>query len=203
MSGDYKITKGEQGEHMTFYGMKSYARRKNDVYPTPPEAIEALLRVEHFRGHVLDPCCGDGRIAEAVAATHKGDHGVRNEVTAFDLESSYGDQGIDFLRYEPEEPFSHTVMNPPYRYAQAFVDKALLMTRYKIAVLLRLAFLEGQARKTFFKRVPLRKVYVFSRRLSFNKIKGGSCAYAWFVFEKPQNYAELIASHPEPVIKWI
>ena len=71
---------------------------------------------------------------------------------------------------------------------------------------LKIQFLEGQARKEWFKNSPLKYVYVFSKRQdpwrdgeSLNpktgKKWGSTMCFAWFVWE--QGYAG------EPTIKWI
>jgi len=67
-------------------------------------------------------------------------------------------------------------------------------------MLLKLNFLEGQKRYQLFKSTPLKTVYVFSKRLSFDKgnEKGkgsGLLAYAWYVWE--QGYKG------KPMIEWI
>ena len=60
----------------------------------------------------------------------------------------------------------------------------------KLALLLRLAFLEGSNRnKTIFTTTPPARVWVFSERITFYpagmKAAGsGTTAYAWFVWDK-------------------
>jgi len=39
-------------------------RIPNEFYPTPPEAVRALLSVESFKGTIWEPACGDGGIAD-------------------------------------------------------------------------------------------------------------------------------------------
>ena len=44
-----------------------YPRRvPHDFYPTPPEAIRALLSVETFEGSIWEPACGDGAISKVL-----------------------------------------------------------------------------------------------------------------------------------------
>jgi hypothetical protein len=66
----------------------------------------------------------------------------------------------------------------------------LKLARRKLALLLRLAFLEGvnRAEKIFLQRPPAR-VWVFSERITFymkgaRHAGGGTTAYAWFVWDK-------------------
>jgi len=83
------------------------------------------------------------------------------------------------------------VTNPPYTLVESFISHALLVARGKVAILARLALLEGIKRKALFKRQPPTRVWVSSRRMSMPpggrediEAKGGSIAYAWFVWEK-------------------
>ena len=45
-------------------------RQKDDYYATPPEATDALLSVESFKGNIFEPCCGEGHISKRL--THHG-----------------------------------------------------------------------------------------------------------------------------------
>lgn len=46
-----------------------YPRRvPHDFYPTPPEAVRALLSVEAFEGSIWEPACGDGAISKVLLA---------------------------------------------------------------------------------------------------------------------------------------
>jgi hypothetical protein len=169
-------------------GSSKLARESNDFYPTPPYATHALLEREIFQGSIWEPACGDGAISEILL-----DAGY--SVKSTDLhDRGYGGYGFDFLKWT--ENADNIITNPPYKLAQEFVEHALICANDKVAMLLKLNFLEGQARNDFFKRTPLKTVYVFSKRLSFDKgnEKGkgnGVLAYAWFVWKngyegKPQ-----------------
>ena len=164
-----------------------YERNADDWYVEPDWSVDALAAVERpFIGGVMDPCCGSGNIPKRLHA-----NGVLY-VAASDLV----DRGYDGMMSRGE--FSDTlasfkpasvVSNPPYNLAQEFVDCALKHTRDRVCVLLRLAFLEGQKRRLWFEQKPLARVWVSSRRMSMPpggsdvKAKGGTIAYAWFVFE--------------------
>jgi len=75
--------------------------------------------------------------------------------------------------------------------ADEFLKHALEISvpKVKIAMLFRLAFLEGQKRYELFKKYPIKKVYVFSKRLNcaknaeFEKYKSNAIAFAWFIWE--------------------
>lgn len=86
--------------------------RGNDVYETPPVAVEALLRVESLPPHIWEPCCGgSGRIVEVLRA-----HG--HQVSASDLIADR----IDFLM-ERRAPagVGAIVTNPPYKLADQLI----------------------------------------------------------------------------------
>lgn len=80
--------------------------------------------------------------------------------------------------------------NPPYNAAEGFVEAGIAQARGKLALLLRLAFLEGANRqRTIFARMPPARVWVFSERITFYPSgavqKGsGTTAYAWFVWDR-------------------
>jgi len=84
----------------------------------------------------------------------------------------------------------HIICNPPYGILQEWIDHALALVPGKVCVLARLAFLEGQGRKGWFENGCLARVWTSSRRVSMPPggtdivPKGGSVAYAWFVFER-------------------
>lgn len=158
-------------------------REKDDYYPTPPEATEALLSVEKFSGSVWEPACGEGAISEVFKARG-------HDVVSTDLVNrGYGTPQIDFLmEYRSLAP--NIVTNPPFKLALPFINKALDLTSGKVAMLLRLAFLEGRERKAMFESTPIARVHVFSWRVKFQRGRqanendtAGMIAMAWFVWE--------------------
>lgn len=84
------------------------------------------------------------------------------------------------------------ITNPPYKYAQEFVEHAMELVQEgcKVAMLLKIQFLEGKSRNELFKTYPPEKVYVFSQRVNcakngeFDKYKSSAVCYAWFVWRK-------------------
>jgi hypothetical protein len=107
------------------------------------------------------------------------------------IDRGYGEV-LDFLssRYRTE----NIITNPPFRLAAQFVEKALASSTRKVAMFLRLCFLEGQSRYSLFQNTPLATVYVFSRRVTFYGA-GSPFAFAWFVWDH--------AYRGEPKIRWI
>ena len=45
-------------------GDRREGRPEDDFYPTPPNAVYALLGAERFCGVVWEPACGDGAISK-------------------------------------------------------------------------------------------------------------------------------------------
>jgi len=157
-------------------------RERDDFYPTPPEGTRALLSVERFDGPIWEPACGDGAISKVLI-----DAGY--EVISSDLvDRGYGESRADFLmEYKPRAP--NIVTNPPFKMAEPFVRKALDLTTGKVAMLCRLAWLEGRERRKMFESTPLARVWVFAGRLSLQRARlaekheGGMIAFAWFVWD--------------------
>ena len=163
-------------------------REKDDFYPTPPKATNALLDVERFDGAIWEPACGDGAISKVLE--ERG-----HEVVSTDLvDRGYGTPRVDFLM-ELQSLAPNIITNPPFKYMQQFIAKALDLSSGKVAMLGRLAFLEGARKRLMFESTPIARVWVFSRRIpmlrngeamgeSMRKHGGGGMiAFAWFVWE--------------------
>lgn len=163
-------------------------REANDYYATEPKAAELLLELEKFSPTIWEPACGEGHLSE-VFKSHG--HRVRSSDLIY---RGYGRGGVDFLKWD--EPFNGDIItNPPYKYASEFVTKALELVPNgrKVAMFLKLQFLEGKARGKLFQKYPPKIVYVARGRLltakngEFEKMKAGggsAVAYCWYIWEK-------------------
>ena len=159
-------------------------REALDFYATDKRAIEELLNREKFKTTVYEPACGQGHIGKVLK-----EHVY--EVKATDIcYRGYGEEKeVDF--FTVKENTLDIVTNPPYFCADKFIKHALEISKSgtKIAMLFRLAFLEGQKRYELFKKYPPERVYVFSKRLNcaknaeFEKYKSSAIAFSWFVWE--------------------
>lgn len=173
-------------------------RQTEDYYATDPKALEMLLSREKFNPYVWECACGEGHLSDVliehdykVMSSDIIDRGYKNT------------QIIDFLKYAPEKGRNgmDIITNPPYKYAFEFVQHALdiSMESVKIAMLLKIQFLEGQKRQELFLKNPPKYVYVFSKRIECaknGKFTGGSAVcYAWFIWEK--------GWFGSPKIKWL
>ena len=159
-------------------------RVQRDFYATPPKAVEMLLDMEKFSHSILEPCCGLGHISRVLVA-----HG--HEVDNRDIEDrGFGRGGMDFLATDERDLDADIITNPPYSLAQEFVEKALdvVGAGHKVAMFLKLTFLEGKSRKRMFERYPPKVVYVSSSRLSCGRNgtewNPSAVAYAWYIWEK-------------------
>lgn len=124
-------------------------RQREDYYATEPKATEWLCRLEQFDGRILEPACGEGHINEVLKA-------AGYEVASRDLvDRGYGEVA-DFLAIDNLAWNGNIVTNPPYKYAQQFVEKALsiISKGKKVAMFLKLTFLEGKARRDLFRSTP-------------------------------------------------
>ena len=178
-------------------------REKDDFYPTPPYATEALMNhctwldsgfPHKFDYDYWEPACGDGAISKVLEEA-----GYRVYSTDL-IDRGYGESGVDFL-LETKIRAPWIVTNPPYKLANEFVKHAQWLVDSDPdadghAMLLRLAFLEGQKRyEEIFSKFPPSHVYVFSKRLTM--IRGdhdaawygsGKMAFAWFVWERTDKW---------------
>ena len=164
----------------------AHERQRDDYYATESAATEWLCKLEQFNGPILEPSCGEGHISEVLKAQGY-------DVTSRDLVNrGYGDKA-DFLSIDNSEWTGDIVTNPPYKYAREFVEKALqiIPNGNKVAMFLKLTFLEGKARKELFREQPPIRVWVSSSRLTcamngdFDALRSRSAtAYAWFIWEK-------------------
>lgn len=171
------------------------SRAENDYYATDPRAVELLLEKEEFSNNIWECACGEGHISKVLKQNGY-------EVLSTDLiDRGYGTGGVDFLA--SVRVFDGDIItNPPYKYAIEFVKRALnsITNGHKVAMLLRLSFLEGKSRRTLFDQYPPKKVYVSSNRIlcakngDFENSDSSAIAYAWFVWEK--------GFSGTPILKW-
>lgn len=172
-------------------------RAEFDYYATDPQAVEMLLALESFASVIWEPACGEGHISKVLQA-----HGY--EVISTDLiYRGFGElEPMDFLEETFPDFEGDIITNPPYSVGLEFVERALETVRLggKVAMFLKVQFLEGQKRGEFFKQTPPRTVYISRSRLScakngdFARFPDSAIAYAWYVWEK--------GFTGDPVIKW-
>jgi hypothetical protein len=161
--------------------------RKNDLYETPPQATQALLRVENLPHDIWEPACGRGAISSVL-------EGAGHEVMSTDLvDYGYGVPGCDFLmEWESPRGIEAIVTNPPYKNADAFVRKGLELVP-AVYMLLRWAYAEGVGRSDIIDN-HLSRVWLGRERLPMMHRDGwdgttqtnSAMPFAWFVFTREQ-----------------
>lgn len=163
--------------------------RGNDLYETPSVATLALMRAEKLPRRIWEPAAGRGAIVNVL-------EGAGHDVLATDL-VDYGcgyPGGVDFLIPGIAESYfsgqQAIVTNPPFKNAAQFIERALTFVPY-VACLLRLAFLESEARRAILDEAPLARVRVFRKRLPMMHRDGwqgahsnSGMAFAWFIWDR-------------------
>lgn len=176
-------------------------RSNSDWYVEERWAVYNLFDKIRFSGSVWDPACGSGqipRIAEEMGHRAWGSDLVHR--------GYMGSGGQDFLEYRRAHASADNIIcNPPYRQAGKFVDQALRLANNKVAMLMRLAFLESEGRREWFPRTPLACVLVSSARMNMPpgelladpefKREGGEIAFAWFIWDHDWD--------GPPTVKWM
>lgn len=171
-------------------------REQHDYYATEPSAIDDLFKVHKFSESIWEPACGEGHLSERMKEYGK-------SVYSTDLiDRGYGDYFIDFFESDMDWP-GDIITNPPYKYAQEFVEKSLslLQPGRQVAMFLKLTFLEGQKRRKLFEKYPPQYIYVFSARKKcaingdFANTGSSAACYAWFIWEKDTT--------DEPIVRWL
>jgi len=177
---------------------KDDSRAILDFYATPPPAVEALLEVEKFSQTILEPAVGMGHIAKVLE-----EHGY--SIIGRDIKDyGYKETRVkDFLSSDKIIPWD-IVTNPPYELADEFIKKAmdLLKPGRKMAMFLKVMFIQSKQRKALFEIYPPKVMYVICSRVRGGKngefpegYYGGAVQYCWLVWEK--------GFTGDPVIKWI
>ena len=160
-------------------------RADNDFYATDPIAAKMLLSVEKFDKNVWECASGENHLADVFKQYG---YSVR---TSDLIKRTPSTEVLDFLS-SSEKWKGDIITNPPYSDALEFVKKALSLVSkgHKVAMFLRLQFLEGIERYKFFMDNPPKVVYVASKRIKcgkngdFKSSMSSIQCYAWFVWEK-------------------
>lgn len=159
-------------------------RQAEDYYATDPIAAEWLLKIEDLKNDIWECACGEGHLAKVFM-----DHG--KNVRATDLiDRGFGRGGVDFLTTS-EIWWGDIITNPPFKYAQEFVEHALniVPNGSKVCMFLKVQFLEGKNRRKFFSEYPPKRVWVSSSRIEFGangnfEHRGSMLATAWYIWER-------------------
>lgn len=184
-------SKAELTKVFTTMGASNHSegeREGVDYYATDPKAIDDLLRIEEFQKDIWEPACGGGALSMKLEQ-----HGYRVHSTDL-FYHGYGEkEQVDFLE-TVKKPVEHSdiITNPPYKYCREFCEHALSLLEdgEKLALFLKLTFLESQSRRKLFDEHPPKRIHVYSKRIlcykngDFEKYMSSAICYAWFVWEK-------------------
>lgn len=161
-------------------------RRERDAYFTPQWATAALLAAfPEIRGGVLlDPCCGDGRMARALAPRFR-------QVLLNDIEP-VGDQHLveptrlDATRVElfTQSQADWIVSNLPFCLSGPMAWQCVRGARAGAALLLRATFLEPCEGREWLTRNPPTAILA-TPRISFNGGAGTDSAGCWWFIWGP------------------
>lgn len=176
-----------------------HERQEHDYYATDPIAAEKLCEIETFSPRIWEPACGEGHLSKVLEK-----HGF--DVLSTDLiNRGYGTGGVDF--FECREIFDGDIItNPPYKYAKEFIQHALevIPDGHKVAMFLKLVFLESSGRKDLWDSGQLKTLWVSRSRIPCamngkfvddeGKKASSAVAYGWYIFQK--GYSGT------PEIKW-
>lgn len=174
-----------------------WQRQVDDWYVEPRWVSRRLFQLEVFPGGVWDPACGGLNII-----TEAQESGL--ETFASDkVERAPGVLKMDFFAFDVAQK-PNIVSNPPFALAEDFVQHALDMDPYKVAMLLPSNWVQGDKRSRWLQQTPLKTVYFITPRPSMPpgdalqagvKAGSGTTDYAWFVWERGHRYA--------PTVSWL
>lgn len=186
-------------------GNPTNERVEYDFYATNPKAVEMLLEKYQFNenGNWLECCVGQGHISKVI------ENKFNCNVDGIDIiDRGYPNTIVaDYLTWETDTKYDNILSNPPYSLGKEFVEKSieLLNDNGKLAMFLKVQFLEGGKRKKLFEKYPPKYIYVFRNRMATwnngepldtnGKRWATTMCHAWFIWEKD--------STTEPIIRWL
>lgn len=160
-----------------------------DAYYTPDDVALACVRTLPDLGgaFVLEPSVGGGAFVRAIRSVS-----IPIVIAGIDVNPDAPGFGWcdevfhgGFVGWS--DPWGRSpdwiIGNPPYSEAEPHVRRALSLAP-NVAMLLRLAFLESEKRRTLWAKHPPASVHVLSRRPSFTGGGTDSAAYGWFVWRR-------------------
>lgn len=174
-----------------------------DDFPTPPWATRALI--EHVlenrsspprKLRCLEPACGVGHMSKVLAEYFE-------TVSSYDIKNyGFGNTADFLMNHFPAGAWDWVITNPPFKLAEAFVNRALTIASKGVAILARTVFIESVGRyENLFSKNPPSIYAQFTERVPM--VKGRldrkattATSYCWLVWCKPN---QLVA----PQLVWI
>lgn len=156
-------------------------RRKDDFYPTTDDGAIAKL-LKHWDifvdAEIFDCCSGDGHLVKQLESqgcenVYEGD--ISSRVFHFDATS--------YDHWEGYEAIDYVITNPPFSKVMDILPLAKENSRYGVAMLLGLNFLEPRKNRVdWLIENPISKIILIS----------GDGKTAWFVWDKTTARQEII-----------
>lgn len=144
-----------QGSRITG-GNTNYGRAKSDLYPTPPEATQALLNFLELpqTTTIWEPACGQGHMVKVLQ-----NNGFA--VIGTDIES-----GTDFLGVDIPNGIDWIITNPPFSKAEEFIRRCF-QHRVPFALLLKAHYWNAKRRISLFRECQPKYVLPLTWRPDF------------------------------------
>lgn len=175
-----------------------------DDYPTNPKDVSIILpflQGLEASSTVLDPCAGTGELLEAIRYRKGMLASHLSGIELVQARAKLCSQRFTCIEADALSPIQtwsvrlpsnpsvgvrpdFIITNPPFSLAEELVRKAMECKgpNGTVAMLMRLAMLEGKKRKDLWASYPA-DVFIFGKRPSFTSNgKSDSAAYAWFVW---------------------
>ena len=128
-------------------------REENDFYATEPKAIIELLKYEKFNKDIWECACGQNHIANVLKDS---DYNVRCSDL---IERIKGIEIKDFLADTNTELWKGDIItNPPYKYAQQFIEKHQILYQKEIkqSMFLKINFQKERKENYYFRNTHLK-----------------------------------------------
>ena len=153
-----------------------------DFYKTSEKLTDTLLSTVDIEGSILEPCAGDGAIAQLLPNCYT------NDIDP-DHETDYTIDATSHSAWNLLGEWDWIVTNPPFKDANLILENAWDYSKVGIAFLLRLSYLEPtESRRDFLYRTEdhLRFIIPFNPRPKFRLDRKGSdsVTVAWFIWLK-------------------
>lgn len=188
-------------------GNPEHGRVEYDFYATNPKAVQMLFdsfkEINLSKTKTLEPSVGQGHIVNTLKNLGVSDidcidivnRGVPNVIVS------------DYLTCRLKNVYDLIITNPPFSLAQEFIEKSFthIVRGGYVIMFLKIQFLEGAKRKTFFDKYPPKYVYVFRNRMATwnngneldpnGKRWATTMCHAWFIWQE--------GFKGEPIIRWL
>jgi len=137
----------------------------NDEFYTPREAVEMIITFIPKHVRIIWECTA---IKESLIVEVLRSHG-------YDVIPSHINDDMDFLKYEPKQPYDMIITNPPYSIKDKFLKRAFDLKK-PFMFLLPITTLEGLKRGKMFRENRI-QLLIPDTRFNF---KPGKNSGAWF-----------------------